>query len=180
VDNDTSSVSIVIAIPPGLPNLPRPLDPAFLPSIQHCPRRQTTTCTPPSRRTQTVGRGIPGSGKAHRSTACGADAPRCVRSPFPVPHSSPCIYGEERRQTTYPWGKRERFLPANPLNQYSTSSAPTANILTILSGPRARVSALWIKQNIYVFAGNKRKKKNDRCRCEGLRFLYMPRREKSK
>jgi len=100
VDNDTSSVSIVIAIPPGLPNLPRPLDPAFLPSIQHCPRRQTTTCTPPSRRTQTVGRGIPGSGKAHRSTACGADAPRCVRSP-PCPiHPRAFTARNDARQPT--------------------------------------------------------------------------------
>lgn len=67
------------------------------PSGRH-PRRQTTTCvtvTVPANADTRFGR----SASEHCVRHAERRRTRCVRSP-PVPHSSPCIHGEERRPTT--------------------------------------------------------------------------------
>lgn len=123
--NGASSVSIVIVDPSGSVDS---LSSAWshLLSIR-LSRRQTTTCIPsPSRQMRNRGYPVRGGRAERRRT-------RCVRSP-PCPiHPHALTARNDARG-----GKERDSSRRTPLNQYSTSSAATANILAILSGPRAR------------------------------------------
>jgi len=152
VNNDASSVSIVIAIPPGLPILPclrfsSPFRSAPLPTDNH------VRVAPAN-----ADRGYPV--RAKRIGVLRAARRAQTHPGAYVPHRASFIPVHSRRGTTpddLPVSGEREIPPGEPLNQYSTSSAPTVNTLTILSGPRARVSACPNKIG-YIFAGTRKKR----------------------
>lgn len=80
---------------------------SHLPAVRH-PRRQprTTTCMPVD-----ADRGYPVRAKRIGALRARRKAQTHPVRAFPtVPHSSPCIHGEERRPTTYR-GRREKEIP---------------------------------------------------------------------